>query len=185
MHDLVRGTFGRVTAAPATQSDPVWTPDGRRLFFLFEEPVFHIYSRLADGGPEPERILDGPSNLTPSSVSPDGRILVCNDRNDPSTRRGIWLLPLTGEQKPRAFVDTQAEERGGIVSPDSRWLAYRSDETGRDEVYIQSFPDGPDRVQVSTNGGQGQRWSRDGKEILFRRRELMAASVRGPDVGRP
>ena len=73
-----------------------------------------------------------------------------------------------------------------IVSPDGRWLAYRSDETGRDEVYIQSFPDGPDRVQVSTNGGQGQRWSRDGKEIFFREGEkLMAASVRGRDVGRP
>ena len=62
VYDLVRGTFGRVTSSPATQSDPVWTPDGRRLFFLFEEPVFHIYSRLADGGPAPER--------TPRRTSP-------------------------------------------------------------------------------------------------------------------
>ena len=186
VYDLSRGTFGRVTTAPGTQSDPVWTPDGRRLYFLFEEPVFHIYSRLADGGPEPERILDGPFDVRPTSVSPDGGVLVY-ERNDPATtRQGIWLLPLTGERKPRAFVDTPAEERDGIVSPDGRWLAYRSDETGRDEVYLQSFPDGPDRVQVSTNGGQWVRWSRDGREIFFREGEkLMAASVRGREVGRP
>jgi serine/threonine-protein kinase len=185
VHDLARGTFGRVTSSPTTQSSPVWTPDGRRLFFVFEEPVFHIYSRLLDGGAEPERILDGPFDLTPLSVSPDGGILVYR-RSDPSTRGGIWLLPLTGDRKPRAFVDTPASEDEGGVSPDGSWLAYRSDETGRDEVYLRSFPDGVERVQVSTNGGRTARWSRDGRDVFFREGDkLMAASVRGREVGRP
>jgi Tol biopolymer transport system component len=83
-------------------------------------------------------------------------------------------------------VDTPADERDGIVSPDGRWLAYHSDETGRDEIYLQSFPGGPDRLQVSTSGGQWPRWSGDGREIFFREGEkLMAASVRGRDVSRP
>ena len=185
VYDLARGTFGRVTSSPTTQFNPVWTPDGRRLFFVFEEPVFHVYSRAVDGTAEPERVLDGPFDMVPRSVSPDGRLLVYT-RSDPSTRGGIWVLPLEGDAKPRAFVDTPFSEQGGAVSPDGRWLLYVSDETGRDEVYMHAFPDAGERVQVSTNGGRDVKWSRDGTEIFFREADkMMMASARGRTVGRP
>ena len=185
VYDLERGTFDRVTSSPATQFNPVWTPDGRRLYFVFEEPVFHVYSRAADGAAEPERVLDGPFDMVPQSVSPDGQFLVYQ-RADPSTRGGIWLLPLAGDPKPRAFVDTPFLEQGGAVSPDGRWLLYVSDETGRDEVYMHAFPDAGERVQVSTNGGRDAKWSRGGAEIFFREADkIMVASARGRTVGRP
>jgi serine/threonine-protein kinase len=185
VYDLARENFGRVTSSPTTQSNPVWTPDGRRLFFLFEEPVFHIYSRAADGGEESKRVMDGPFDVVPQSVSPDGQFLVYT-RNAPSTKGGIWLLPLSGDPKPRAFVDTSFREQGGAVSPDGRRLSYVSDETGRQEIYLQAFPDGGDRVQVSTNGGRSAKWSRDGRELYFLEGDkMMVASVRDGTVGRP
>jgi serine/threonine protein kinase len=185
VYDLARESLGRVTSSPTTQMNPVWTPDGRRLYFVFEEPVFHIYSRAVDGGQEPQLVLGGPADMRPQSVSPDGQFLVYR-RDDPVTRSGIWLLPLTGDKKPRVFVDTPSDEEGGLVSPDGRRLTYLSDETGRREVYLQPFPDGGERVQVSANGGRDPRWSRDGKTLYFREGDkMMAASVVGAAVGRP
>ena len=185
VYDLLRENFGRITALPGTQSRPVWSADGRRLFFNWEEPVFHIYSRAADGAEAPQRVVDGPFDVNPTSVSPDGRFLVY-ERSDPVTKGGIWLLPLTGDAKPKAFVDTPAQEQDAAVSPDGRRLAYESNETGRGEIYLQAFPDGGDRVQVSTSGGRNARWSRDGKELYFREGDkMMAVSLQGSAVGRP
>jgi serine/threonine-protein kinase len=185
VYDLSRQSFDRITSSPTTQFSPVWTPDARRLFFVFEEPVFHIYSRAVDGGAEPERVLDGPIDVIPLAVSPDGRFLVYQ-RNDPSTRGGVWLLPLSGDPKPRPFVDTSFREQGGALSPDAQWLAYVSDETGRDEVYLQAFPDRRERVSVSTNGGRAPKWSRDGREVFWREGDkMMVAYLRDGTIGRP
>ena len=185
VYDLLRENFGRITALPGTQSRPVWSADGRWLFFNWEEPVFHIYSRAADGAEAPQRVVDGPFDVNPTSVSPDGRFLVY-ERSDPVTKGGIWLLPLIGDPKPKAFVDTPAQEQDAAVSPDGRRLAYQSNETGRGEIYLQAFPDGGDRVQVSTSGGRNARWSRDGKELYFREGDkMMAVSLQGSAVGRP
>jgi Tol biopolymer transport system component len=185
VYDLARESFDRVTFSPTTQLNPVWTPDSRRLFFVFEEPVFHIYSRAVDGGEESKRVMDGPFDMWPQSVSPNGQFLVYT-RNAPSTQTGVWLLPLSGDPKPRAFVDTSFREETGAVSPNGRRLTYVSDETGRDEIYLQAFPDGGARVQVSTNGGRDAKWSRDGKELYFLEGDkMMAASVRDGTPGRP
>ena len=88
--------------------------------------------------------------------------------NDPTTRSDIWLLPLTGDRKPRPIVKTRFAEGDGEVSPDGRWLAYVSDESGRPEVYVQGFPDGGDRLQVSIDGGDVPRWSADSGELFYR-----------------
>jgi len=185
-YDLTRGTFSRITSSPTTQFQPVWSPDSRRVFFVFEEPVFHIYTQAVDGGAAaPTRVLDGPYDMLPNSVSPNGEWLLYY-RNDPKTRGGIWGLPLKGGSPPRAIIDTPATERYAVVSPDGRWLAYRSDETGRGEIYVQAFPGGGKRVQVSLNGGGFVSWSRDGRQLFFlEEKKMMAVTVERDTFGPP
>ena len=185
-YDLARGTFSRVWSSPTTQFRPIWSPDSRRLFFVFEEPVFHIYSHTVDGSAaEPARVLDGPSDLIPHAVSPDGQWLIYQ-RNDPKSKGGLWALGLKNGSTPRMLIDTPADEGDAALSPDGRWLAYRSDETGRHEVYVQAFPDGGNRVPVSLNGGQVPQWSRDSRELFFREGDkMMAVAVQGRTFGRP
>ena len=185
LYDLTRDNFGRVTTASATQRSPVWSPDGRRVFYAFEEPVYHVYSRAVDGIEEPKRVVDGSFDVIPTSVSPDGRFLLYQ-RSAPTTNSGLWLMPLSGDPKPAPLVDTPFNEREGAVSPDGRRLAYRSNETGREEIYVQAFPGGGDRLQISTNGGRDPRWSRDGQELYFREADkMMAVTLRSDTVGRP
>jgi hypothetical protein len=111
--------------------------------------------------------VDGAFDALPYSVVPSGDSLVFV-LNDPATRNDIWLLPLTGDRTPRALVKSRFSEGTPRVSPDGRWLAYASDESGRAEVYVQSFPDGGDRIQVSSDSGDEPRWSADSRELFFR-----------------
>jgi serine/threonine-protein kinase len=185
-YDLVRGTLSRITSSPTTQFEPVWSPDSRRLFFVFEEPVFHVYSQAVDNpAANPTRVLDGPFDMLPNSVSPDGAWLIYH-RNDPKTRGGIWTLSLKDESTSRVILDTPAEEWYGRVSSDGRWLAYLSDETGRREVYVQPFPGGGNRVQLSLNGGGNVRWSRDSRSLSYLEGEkMMIVTVQGDNFSRP
>jgi serine/threonine-protein kinase len=184
-YDLSRGTFSRVTSSPTTQYHAIWSPDSRRLFFVFEEPVFHIYSQDIDGpATEPMRVLDGPYDMIPHAVSPDGQLLIYQ-RNDPKTRAGLWILDMKGRTS-RVLLDTGADERDAALSPDGRWLAYVSDATGPDEIFVQAFPGGGNRTQVSLNGGRNPVWSRDSRQLYFREVEkLLVATVAGTTVGRP
>src|SRR5262249_40969831 len=113
--------------------------------------------------------------------SRDGQFIIYT-QNDPKTKGDVWVLPaLRGSQaNPRPVVQSEAHEIGGTLSPDGRWLAYISDETGRFEVYVQSFPDGGGKRQVSNGGASGPRWRRDGRELFYYAGEgkLMAAPVR-------
>ena len=100
--------------------------------------------------------------------------------------RGLWALGLKNGSTSRMLIDTPAEERDAALSPDGRWLAYRSNETGRDEVYVQAFPEGGNRVPVSLNGGQVPRWSSDSRELFFREGDkMMAVAVKERTFGRP
>jgi serine/threonine-protein kinase len=185
-YDLARGTFSRITSSPTTQFHPIWSPDSRRLFFVFEEPVFHVYSHSVDGSStEPTRVLDGPYDMIPAAVSPDGEWLVYQ-RNEPKTRDGIWVLALKSGSTPRVLIDTPAHEGDAALSPDGRWLAYISDETGRSEVYVQAFPSGGNRMRVSLNGGSNPKWSRDSRQLYFREvQKMMVASRDASTIGRP
>ncbi len=170
--DVVRGTRTRVGG-----SAPTWTPDGRRVTYTTDTGM---YSRRADGSGEAELVLPvREGSQWPTSWSPDGRSLVFYEMH-PSTGGDIWMLPLDGEPVP--LVVTDASERSPRLSPNGRWLAYVSDETGGDEIYVQAFP-GPEGKQViSTDGGREPVWSRDGTELFYRHGdELLAVDVETGD----
>ena len=114
----------------------------------------------------------------PSSWSPDGASLLF-DRQDKTGKISVWVLPLTGDQKPYAFVETQFDSQMAMFSPDGHWVAYVSNDSGKAEVYVVPFPGPGPRVQVSTGAGSQPRWRRDGRELFYLSlaTEMMAADV--------
>src|SRR5262249_29947636 len=147
--------------------------------------------RNANATGQEETALQAQSTVYMNDWSPDGRYLVYTQQT-PEGRFELWLFPLTGEGKPQPFLRTAVNDSQGQVSPDSKWIAYTSDESGGfHEVYVTSFPTAGTRWRVSANGGSFPRWSRDRKELFYRAPEgtLMVASVRttshGLDFGTP
>lgn len=177
LYDLQRGTGSRLTFFPASDFSPVWTPDGKSIYYCREEPQFSIYRRAADGSGDPELALMENVDTVPTSVSPDGSRLVFT-RSDVVTDSDIWILPLDGSGDAQPLVRTPFSESMGQVSPDGDWIAYVSNESGREEVYAMAFPTGRSRIQVSIEGGNEPQWSRAGDEIFFRHRSgVMTAPV--------
>jgi serine/threonine protein kinase len=169
--DLKRGTNTRLTFGPALQQGPVWSADGKSIFYgsTAKGPP-HIYAKAADGSGSERTVLE--SNATvefPWSVSADGRYLAYERRDLDKGDTGVdlWVLPLSGDGKPFPIVQTPFEERDPQISPDGKWMAYRNNESGRMEVYITAFPSGGAKWQVSTSGGINPKWRGDGKELFF------------------
>ena len=154
----------------------MWSPDGTRIaYFNFMDTTVRSVSANASGD---EEILFEPQErpLMPQSWSPDGRTLALESQ-DTDDVWNVWILPIGGE--PQRFLATAANERQPRFSPDGRYLAYVSDESGRDEIQVQSYPDMGDKWTVSTDGGTSPVWARDGRELFYRSRgSLMAVDVR-------
>jgi serine/threonine-protein kinase len=166
--ELRRQTLTRFTFDPAADTLPVWTPDGRRLAFASPRngPV-NLFWQAADGTGPVERLAQSPNPQFPTSISPDGtRLLFWEDTTD--TGFDLGILPLAGERRATPLVQTPLSELFGEISPDGRWVAYESDESGRIEIYVRPFPevDGG-RWQVSTGGGAGPLWARSGRELFY------------------
>jgi len=126
-------------------------------------------------------LLKSDRNEIPTDWSRDGRFIIYYTATDPKTKRDVWVLPEPGSGKePFPVVHTDASEIAGALSPDGRWLAYASDVSGQYEVYVQSFPGGGGKRQISTGGGNHPRWRRDGRELFYYARDgkLMTAPVR-------
>jgi eukaryotic-like serine/threonine-protein kinase len=184
--DLVRHTKTRITFGPLYSARPAWWPDGKSIVFSYGPPGTEdsIYRQNADGTGNKEKLLETPGlRATPFSVSPDGRYLAYM-RLDPKSTTGwdIWALPIfadkSGDQKPFPLVITNFVDVTPSFSPDGKWLAYANDETGRFEVYIQPFPNGSGRWQVSTAGGADPKWRTDSKELyFFADQQIMAVEV--------
>ena len=139
--------------------------DGRRIVFASNRHgAFDLYLQSAAG--EPELILKSSNSKFPSSFSSDGRLLLYAEL-DPKTKSDLWILPMEGERKPIPLLRTPFSESAGAFSPDGKWFAYTSDESGRDEIYIQPYPPSGAKVQVSKDGGYRPKWRRDGKEIYW------------------
>jgi eukaryotic-like serine/threonine-protein kinase len=167
--DLTRQTSTRLTFGPGTQGNPVWSSDGMTIFYGSNTTgLSHIYAKAADGGGAEHLILDeGTVSEAPRSVSLDGRYLVFERRQPNESGYHLWVLPLQGDQKPFPIVQDVFDEELASVSPDGRWMAYQSNESGRREVYVTGFPGGGAKWQVSSNGGSSPKWRADGKELFF------------------
>jgi serine/threonine protein kinase len=159
----VRNT--RFTLDPADDRYATWSPDGTRLAFASNRHGnYDLYEKAADGSGPEQLMLQSPEFKRPNSWSPDGRFLLfwaAQNNGD------LMVLPLSGDRKPFPFVNTPYDEQQGVFSPDGKWVAYQSDQSGRSEIYVRFFPGPGAESQVSVGGGQSPRWRRDGKELYY------------------
>jgi len=189
VHDAARGTTTRLTFERAN-ANPVWTPDGKRLIYL-SAPGFvgggagTLAAVASDGSGPPVKLMGEGLNPVPTSVSADGKLVMgvrsSTNLGQPSGSE-IWVLPLDGakaaEATPQPFLDTRFTRGNLQFSPDGKWVAYESNETGRNEIYVVPYPGPGGKSQVSTDGGAQPRWNRNGRELFFRSgSKLMAVDV--------
>jgi Tol biopolymer transport system component len=167
--DLERNASTRLTFGPASQWNAVWSADGKTIFCSSNaKGADHIYAKAADGSGSEGAILEEPdATEIPRAVSPDGLYLVFTRRKNGESIGHIWALPLSGEKKPFPIIEDAFEESSPALSASGKWMAYQSNESGRNEIYITAFPGGGAKWQVSTNGGIAPKWRRDGKEMFF------------------
>jgi Tol biopolymer transport system component len=171
--DLSQGNSARFTFDPATETNPVFSPDGSRVAFASDRGgVDGLYLKDASGAGSEEVLLKPSPGRTLTDWSRDGRFLIFASANPVNT----WVLPLDGDRKPFPFARTSYVEVGARLSPDGHWIAYRSNESGRDEIYVKAFIPKPDagssaaagKWMISRNGGAGMvHWRRDGKELYY------------------
>lgn len=170
LFNLASGTRRRLTFDENQIFGPLWSPHGTTLaYFSTRNGKYYLEEKPTDGaGPVQPLIEDNSVEDVPDSWSPDGRYIAFT-RSD--TRGGaasqIWILPLFGDKKPYPFLNGEYDESEASFSPDGKWLAYVSDESGRGEIYIVPFPKRSGRWQVSTEGGASPHWRRDGKELFY------------------
>ena len=165
--DLRRNLFSRFTFESGYEYGLTPSPDGNTLYFSSERGgAYTIVKKEIGGAGEGEVVFESATEMYPSSVSPDGENLFFF-RGGETTNYDIWVLPLSGEAEAYPFIDTDFVEYTGMISPDGRWLAYGSDESGSPEIYVTAFPERGRKWQISTSGGQSPRWGAGGSEILY------------------
>jgi Tol biopolymer transport system component len=179
--DLASGIRSRFTAGPGDKWWPVWSPDGKRVAYSRAQTRaagYDVVLRDVDGAGERILAKDPRALQMPTSFSPDGRFLLFERRRGQDD--DVWALPLEGEPTPRPVGASPAFEALAQVSPNGRYVAYMSDESGRFDIFVTTFPEAGGRWQVSQGGGVEPRWSADGKEIFFFAPDnrLMAAEVK-------
>jgi Tol biopolymer transport system component len=172
LSDLVRGGATRFTYDAANEQLPTWSSNGRQIVFSSNRSGHNnLYLKSIDGPAGSERLLhDTPNNKQPLDWSDDGRFLLyyeINPRAGGESDRDLYWLEMTGDGQSGVVADTPSDERGGQLSPDGRWVAYETDESGRFEVVVQSFPERGRPRPVSTSGGKYPRWNADSSEIYF------------------
>jgi serine/threonine-protein kinase len=181
--DLARETLTRLTFDPGEDEFPVWSPDGRRIAFSSSRgggsPTdTSLFWRAADGTGSSEQLAERSGQIFPTSFLPDAtELLVYGGFSDTATNDDIALFRLEGGDPLTPLLETSFGESYPQVSPDGRWLAYVSDESGRDEIYVRPFPevDAGGRWQVSTGGGTQPLWARNGRELFYRTVEAVIA----------
>lgn len=187
--DTVRGTESRFTFSDASDTYPMWSPDGGRICWTSSQgSAFQIYQKASSGAGSDELLTNSDTAIAIDSWSPDGRSLLF-DRFAPQTKQDLWILPLDGDRQPVTYLNGPFNETQGRVSPDGHWVVYTSDESGRPEIYLQSYPATAAKVQVSVTGGSDPKWRGDGKELFYisADNKFVAVDVRpnGGGVGVP
>ncbi|MCM2257251.1 MAG: protein kinase [Vicinamibacteria bacterium] len=186
VYEWQRDTMSRLTFGKNSETAPAWTPDGGRIAFSSDQKgPPNLYWKRSDGTGEEQRLTDSPNAQYATSWHPSGKFLAFLE----FTREAgvdIRILPMDGDETtawkagtPTTFLGSPFSEWGAVFSPDGRWVAYTSNESGRSEVYIRPFPGPGGKWQVSTDGGNWPFWSVDGRQLFFRHlNQVMAAAVR-------
>ncbi len=172
-HDLQRDNAKRLTFNPAADTAPIWSPDATRLVFASNRQLnTDLYMKNSDGAQDEKSIVHDDVDKWPNDWSRDGKYILYTRGTD------LWFLTLP-ELKSSLFLKAVSILRNGQFSPDGKWVAYASNETGKWEIYVTSFPDARGRWQASTSGGEQPRWRADGKELFFLSSDskMMAAPV--------
>ena len=194
--DMERGVQSRLTFDEGLDHSPLWSPDGSHLvFWSNRKGIRGVYQVLASGGGAGENLYTRLEPFLPTDWSRDGRFILCREL-DAKTGYDLWILPFSpqgGDQTLIPFANTSFQEREGKFSPDGRWVAYQSDESGRYEVYLQAFPGPGGKFQVSKDGGAQPRFRADGQELFYigLDAKLMAVPIalteggETPDLGTP
>ncbi len=165
--DLDRGTLMRLTADPGEDETPIWTPDGKWVVYTSTraDHARAIFRRMADGSSGEELLWSGTGHVHLGGFTPDGRMLVLTIMEESNSNLATLSV---GDKELRPLVIDQFNKTEPALSPDGRWLAYVSDETGRPEVYVQAFPNPGARYPISANRGREPVWSRDGRQLFYR-----------------
>ena len=167
VYDIERAVRTRLTFDPRDEWRVVWSPDARTLVFASDRDGRYDLYTLAVGGSQPEQLLHASERVkVPCSISPDGRTLLFQEQSR-ETGWDILAIPLAGEPTPRPFVSPASDEGLDSFSPDGRWVAYSSNESGHLEVFVAPFPGPGRRWQISTRGGYWPYWRADGREIVY------------------
>ena len=176
LYEWERDLFTRLISEPGNHASPVWTPDGRRIVFgstPANQGTLNLYWRRADGVGDVQRLTESPYGHLPVSWHPSGNVLAFTELN-PRTNFDVLLLRMEGDEasgwkpgKPAVFLNGRSDERNPMFSPDGRWIAYQSNESGRPEVYVRSYPGPGGQWQISTGGGVFPTWSRTAPELFF------------------
>ncbi len=195
IYEWERDTLSRLTFYPGGPGSlggdykAVWTPDGGRIVFRSNRPnrsAFNLYWQRSDGAGDAQRLTEGSHNQQPGSWHPSGTYLAFSEESG-ETNPDLWILPVDGDEtsgwkigKPTVFLKTPFVEGEPMFSPDGRWLAYQSNESGRNEVYVRPFPGPGGKWQISTNGGMYPAWSRKRAELFYQGfgPQIMVASYR-------
>lgn len=178
--ELARGTPTRFTFDPAPDMNPVWSPDGSTIIFTSErDGSGNIYRKPASGAVAEEVLIKSEATKIANDWSADGKFILYQELS-PQSLFDLWIFPLDGERKPFPFLQTPFDERHARFSPDGKWIAYASNESGMWQVYVQTFPASGGKWQISNAGGGQPQWSSDGREIFYvsADRKLMSAEVK-------
>ncbi|HKP69237.1 MAG TPA: protein kinase [Pyrinomonadaceae bacterium] len=191
LQDLVRGNTTRLTFDPAGDSTAVFSPDETQIvFFSNRSAKTGLYRKASNGSGNDEELFIDNNGIYPNGWSADGKYILCDRNGGPRTKVDLWMVPIDGGD-PVMYLASEFEEGHAQFSPDGRWVAYTSNETGKTEVYIESFPRGNGKWQISTTGGDGVQWRSDGKELFYLAADnnLMAVTITvtssGIDASRP
>jgi serine/threonine protein kinase/WD40 repeat protein len=174
------GIATRLTSHPATEAGPIWAPDGGRIVFMsVRQGHGELYQKSSSGAGSEEPILQSERTKNPTDWSPDGRFILYRAL-DAKTNFELWVLPVGGDGKPIPFIKATFGVSHGQFSPDGRSVAYASNESGKWEIYVASFPGPGGNWKVSSAGGSEPRWRRDGKELFYLAPDgkLMAVDVK-------
>jgi serine/threonine-protein kinase len=188
--DVAVFDVNRATLTPLTTGGfnhiGIWMPDGEWIVFSSDRNgSANLFRQPRDGSLPAEQLVQSPQHQDPGSSAPDGQLIVYAEA-DPANKWDLWMLPLAEPRTPKLFRRTPANEYHPAISPDGGWIAYTSDESGRSEVFIEAFPGGGKRQQVSTAGGYEPFWARGGGVLYFRSSErMLAVDVTRLETGAP